>query len=421
VTREGEELRLRFASGPLRGRVVTARDGTTLGRSRDNELVVPDQELSRHHFRFVKTRDGFYVVEDLASTNGTYVRLAGPYAKTDYGLSFRDQILVARTGFSVNRLDYGLSESKGCRATMDDRSLLVQDLLGRHTTTFAAVYDGHGGDEAAVFLKAQLHRAVRRELLEDDDDVPRALTRAFLATDAEFLRTSSAPSAGSTAILVLLRGSTLHCANVGDSRAVLCRGSKAVPLSFDHRPTRAEEAARIRNAGGWVFRSRVLGELAVSRAFGNVGLKRALADQVNPSSASSSASSSGRRRRRRPTEERPSFGSSSSSSSSENPRGDPPETTSDDEQDRAGGLVIAEPEIRCLDLAPDDAFCVLASDGLFDLMTNAETVAFVKAQLDDHGDPQQAADALVAAAIHDRGSRDNVSAIVLDLHGLASS
>ncbi len=34
-------------------------------------------------------------------------------------------------------------------------------------------------------------------------------------------------------------------ANCGDSRAVLCRGSRAVPLSADHKPDRPDEAARV--------------------------------------------------------------------------------------------------------------------------------------------------------------------------------
>ena len=42
--------------------------------------------------------------------------------------------------------------------------------------------------------------------------------------------------AGCAAVVALLIESKLYVANAGDSRAVLCRGSTAMPLSHDHKP-----------------------------------------------------------------------------------------------------------------------------------------------------------------------------------------
>jgi hypothetical protein len=36
--------------------------------------------------------------------------------------------MVGRTGFSINRFDYGISEEKGRRKTMEDHTLVIQDL-----------------------------------------------------------------------------------------------------------------------------------------------------------------------------------------------------------------------------------------------------------------------------------------------------
>ena len=47
-------------------------------------------------------------------------------------------------------------------------------------------------------------------------------------------------------------------------------------LSQDHKPTREDEAKRIRDAGGFVINNRVMGELAVSRAFGDVDFKKGI-------------------------------------------------------------------------------------------------------------------------------------------------
>ena len=48
-------------------------------------------------------------------------------------------------------------------------------------------------------------------------------------------------------------GVTLYTANVGDCRAVLCRGGAAVRLSEDHKPNSREERARVEKAGGCVI------------------------------------------------------------------------------------------------------------------------------------------------------------------------
>lgn len=60
-------------------------------------------------------------------------------------------------------------------------------------------------------------------------------------------------------------------ANAGDSRAVLCRGGKAVTLSTDHKPATPAERARILDAGGAVcHEGRLNGELTVARSIGEL-------------------------------------------------------------------------------------------------------------------------------------------------------
>ena len=72
---------------------------------------------------------------------------------------------------------------------------------------------------------------------------------------------------------------TLHVANCGDARAVLCKdmlaneGPASERLSIDHKPGDQAERARIEEAGGAVINQRVLGVLAVSRALGDHELK----------------------------------------------------------------------------------------------------------------------------------------------------
>ena len=65
LAREVIELVLDDATYPLEG-----HGPWTVGRSQENDIVVPDPNVSRKHARLARADNGF-VVEDLGSTNGT--------------------------------------------------------------------------------------------------------------------------------------------------------------------------------------------------------------------------------------------------------------------------------------------------------------------------------------------------------------
>ncbi|TRM69780.1 phosphatase 2C-like domain-containing protein [Schizophyllum amplum] len=65
----------------------------------------------------------------------------------------------------------------------------------------------------------------------------------------------------------------LYSANAGDARGVLCRGDRAVRLTYDHKGSDKMEAQRIMDAGGFVMSGRVNGVLAVTRSLGDSSMK----------------------------------------------------------------------------------------------------------------------------------------------------
>lgn len=65
-------LVLRGLSGPVLGRSFPLRDGLMLGRSRECDIFIESQEISRQHAR-MRVRPDSIVVEDLNSTNGTFI------------------------------------------------------------------------------------------------------------------------------------------------------------------------------------------------------------------------------------------------------------------------------------------------------------------------------------------------------------
>jgi serine/threonine protein phosphatase PrpC len=99
-----------------------------------------------------------------------------------------------------------------------------------------------------------------------------AVTKAFKKAD-EKLASLGAWKHGSTATIALIHdsavGKMLYVANVGDSRAVLVGGPVAKQVSVDHHATNKSEVQRIERSGGCIFRKRVFGTLSVTRAFGD--------------------------------------------------------------------------------------------------------------------------------------------------------
>jgi serine/threonine protein phosphatase PrpC len=82
-------------------------------------------------------------------------------------------------------------------------------------------------------------------------------------------------SIGCTANVIMIEDmKKLYVANAGDSRCVLARGGKAIPLSFDHKPDNEEEKKRIEKAGSTITEGRVDGNLNLSRAIGDLKYKQ---------------------------------------------------------------------------------------------------------------------------------------------------
>ena len=71
----------------------------------------------------------------------------------------------------------------------------------------------------------------------------RHIREAFLTTDLLYKEEypEDCKQCGSTAVVVLIMGDKLVCANLGDARAVLCRNGKYIDLSVDYKASRADE------------------------------------------------------------------------------------------------------------------------------------------------------------------------------------
>lgn len=177
-------------------------------------------------------------------------------------------------------------------------------------------------------------------------------------------------------------------ANVGDSRAVLCRNGESIDLSTEHRvcgrgPAVHTEIARVKSAGGWIDEGRVCGILAVSRAFGDSnfkdeGLKRLMSQGVEDGYWDDDFASS--------------------IAFTANP-------------------ITAEPDVFEITLLPgQDEFLIVATDGLWDVMSSQEAVKVARSDFLRGRHPQEVAQRLASFALK-RYTADNVAVVVIDLSG----
>ena len=98
------ELLLKSSEGERRIRVERQR--TVLGRSRDADIFIPDQWLSRMHAEILMDRGGL-VIADLGSKNGTLVN--GRRLRKKESLSDGDAIVVGPARLTLRVLRHAES------------------------------------------------------------------------------------------------------------------------------------------------------------------------------------------------------------------------------------------------------------------------------------------------------------------------
>ncbi|XP_067861630.1 protein phosphatase 1F [Heptranchias perlo] len=172
---------------------------------------------------------------------------------------------------------------RNTRRKMEDRHVALPEfnsLFGikdEKERTYFAVFDGHGGVDAAVYAATHLHvNLAHQEVFWTQPD--EALRRAFKQTDEMFLQRAKRKKlrSGTTGVAALIAGDTLHVAWLGDSQVMMVRQGLVVTLMDPHKPEKEDEKQRIEELGGCVVFLgcwRVNGTLAVSRAIGDIDQK----------------------------------------------------------------------------------------------------------------------------------------------------
>ncbi|XP_057867559.1 probable protein phosphatase 2C 2 [Cryptomeria japonica] len=211
---------------------------------------------------------------------------------------------------------YAIVCKKGRREYMEDTHKAMVNLQGDSKQAFFGVFDGHGGRKAADFAAENIGHNIMDALAkvgDQQENIVQAVRAGYLATDAEFLK--QGVSSGTSCVTALIKDGNMVVSNAGDCRAVISRDGHAEGLTSDHRAAREDERERIENSGGYVDCRhgvwRVQGVLAISRGIGDLHMK---------------------------------------------------------------DYILAEPDTKKIEIESDCEFLIMASDGLWDKVTNQEAV-----------------------------------------------
>jgi len=268
----------------------------------------------------------------------------------------------------------------GRRERMEDAFAIAEWIAGE--AACYVIVDGHAGNACAFFIAKHLPTAIGRACLSAEGaDISGALRKAFLEVEAAWQAVAlmEADCSGSCALAALILGDYLWVAHCGDCRAVLDLGESedgrinVQALTVDHvisdqmirGDVAASEAARVARLGG-TFRTTADGR---HRLCSNVDARLGL--QVTRS-----------------------FG----------------------DEPRYPG-VIAEPVVVHTTLTAGNRFLILATDGLWDVMSERCAVERLlrTCHHKDFGAKRLVGDAF------DLGSKDNICAIVVYLSDVGYS
>eukprot|EP00921_Rhytidocystis_pertsovi_P004717 GHVQ01008190.1.p1 GENE.GHVQ01008190.1~~GHVQ01008190.1.p1 ORF type:complete len:244 (-),score=29.76 GHVQ01008190.1:1769-2500(-) len=227
----------------------------------------------------------------------------------------------------------GWAEDQGMRNEMEDKFVAVENFGRVHGDLFVGVFDGHGGKSVAAALSERMHSVLQVNLQRNKDDEAEVLRDTCIEVDEQIRKTI--PTSGATACMCLFRQESdtcrLYCAHLGDARAVIGRANgscQRLTCSSDHKATDPSELVGIAHRRAYVFNDRVLGSLAVSRAFGDAELKQ-------------------------------------------------PHAVSGELYDPVSNV----PDVSVVELCPEgklgDRFCIIACDGLWDVVSDETAVLLV--------------------------------------------
>eukprot|EP00511_Aplanochytrium_stocchinoi_P001269 CAMPEP_0204831730 /NCGR_PEP_ID=MMETSP1346-20131115/11378_1 /ASSEMBLY_ACC=CAM_ASM_000771 /TAXON_ID=215587 /ORGANISM="Aplanochytrium stocchinoi, Strain GSBS06" /LENGTH=283 /DNA_ID=CAMNT_0051962979 /DNA_START=296 /DNA_END=1147 /DNA_ORIENTATION=+ len=257
---------------------------------------------------------------------------------------------------------------------MEDAHTHLLPTKNNDSLGFFGVFDGHGGDLAAIFAAKHVLTFIENSEAFDDIDenldpeiLARAMMEGFIDCDEDMKEIpvcrSGQDFSGSTGVACFITPDYVVVANTGDSRLAICKDSKVAFASMDHKPNDERERQRVENAGGIIADDRVNGDLASARSFGDFRYK--LDPNLPPSQQQ----------------------------------------------------ITVLPDCTILDRSPEDEFIIVACDGIWDVMSNLEATRYVLTALKMGLSLAKTAEMVLDECLR-KSSGDNMSIMIIGLDNL---
>ncbi|KAK7308823.1 hypothetical protein RJT34_05084 [Clitoria ternatea] len=282
-------LSLEVITGPSRGLRCSvqstdpSRLPLTLGRVSPSDLVIKDSEVSGKHALIKWNLDKMkWELVDMGSLNGTLLN-SKPINHPDTGsrhwgdpmnlangdiitLGTTSNITVHITSQNQHHIPFGVGMASdpmalrrgGKRRPMEDVCHYQWPLPGLDQFGLFSICDGHGGDGAAKsasklfpeIIASMLSDSIKRERVLSLCDASDILREAFSQTEACMNHYYEGCTA--TVLLVWTDGYEnffAQCANVGDSACCMSVNGKQIKMTEDHKITNHSERLRIEGTG----------------------------------------------------------------------------------------------------------------------------------------------------------------------------
>ncbi|MBP7460674.1 MAG: GGDEF domain-containing protein [Candidatus Delongbacteria bacterium] len=118
-----------YSHEEIMGESCEVMEQLKIGRSTDNDLVVRDPRVSRHHFKITREKNGLFVT-DLLSKNGTYLN----HQRIESSVQLKNGDII-NAGWSIFRFD----EQRDIRITMI-RNIYLEAIKDKLTQLFNKQY-----------------------------------------------------------------------------------------------------------------------------------------------------------------------------------------------------------------------------------------------------------------------------------------